>query len=41
VSIGPLNKAIPADAQAKIEKMIADIKSGAIQVPQVTEQTTD
>jgi basic membrane protein A and related proteins len=41
VSIGTLNKAIPADAQAKIEKMLADIKSGAIVVPQITEQTTD
>lgn len=39
LGIDTLNKAIPSDVAAKIQKVIDDIKSGALVVPEITEMS--
>jgi basic membrane protein A len=40
LSIAPFNSAVPADVQAKVNQVIADIKSGKLTVPEITTQTS-
>jgi basic membrane protein A and related proteins len=40
LSIAPFSSAVPADVQAKVNQVIANIKSGSLKVPEITTQSS-